>query len=323
MKKINCILFLVNIIIGSIVIDYNQVMIVSAAISTKKGVTYGADNRSQSIICNDLASFNVSWYYNWGKQPSCQAGVQGVEYDPMVWGKANLPVGNIAPGNWIMGFNEPNFIGQADLSPSAAAALWPQIQQTGRKNVLAGLADCGGVGGNCKYNTVQWAVDFLGNCTNCQVDAIAVHQYYCSASDVMTKINRLYQATKKPIWLSEFACNGASSYQQVIDFAKELLPQLESSTVVERYSWFIHWCQGCKSSDLLYSSLLYDNGTMTPFGVYYSSFGTNSSSGTTTTTSTTATTTTTTSTTGDNNGSKLSTYYIVIVLAVLLSLLLV
>ena len=224
-----------------------------------------------------------SWYYNWALTPSCAASVSSVEFVPMVWSAASLPLPATLAGTseWLLGFNEPNYANQANISPASAASLWPQLEATGRRLVGPAVADCGeGLGGECTYSSLDWYREFLGNCSGCRVDAVALHLYYCSAQDQMNKLTALYELTLRPVWVTEFACNAPSTSSQPTTFASQLLPRLEASNIVARYSWFISYCSGCGADDLLYDSLLQDEsgqGHLTQIGAYYSSFTSTSS----------------------------------------------
>ena len=68
-----------------------------------------------------------------------------VEYVPMVWSAGSLPIPSTLAGSseWLLGFNEPNYIGQAHMDPATAASLWPQLEATGRRLVGPAVADCG------------------------------------------------------------------------------------------------------------------------------------------------------------------------------------
>lgn len=149
------------------------------------------------------------------------------------------------------------------------------------------VADCGEVdastvaaGSVCTYSSVGWYRDFLGNCTDCRIDAVALHLYYCSDQDQMNKIMALYAVAQRPIWLTEFACNAPESESQPITFAQALLPRLESLDIVQRYSWFISYCGGCTATDLLYDGIMSAQGAgasaLTAFGSFYAHFDSSS-----------------------------------------------
>lgn len=49
---------------------------------------------------------------------------------------------------------------------------------------------------------LQWMKEFLGNCTSCTVDAVALHWYSSSASDLQNHIQQAYADFGKPIWVT-------------------------------------------------------------------------------------------------------------------------
>ena len=61
----------------------------------------------------------MRWWYNWGL--SRTGGNTGIEFVPMVWGSSTVN-GTIPSGSkYLLGFNEPNFKAQSNLTPLAAA----------------------------------------------------------------------------------------------------------------------------------------------------------------------------------------------------------
>ena len=67
----------------------------------------------------------VRWWYNWASRRS--GGNTGIEFVPMVWGSSTVN-GTIPAGSkFLLGFNEPNFNAQSNLTPQAAAP-WPTLQ---------------------------------------------------------------------------------------------------------------------------------------------------------------------------------------------------
>src|ERR1035437_9622759 len=75
----------------------------------------------------------ISWFYNWGFTPGLfVANVFDpyMEYIPMCWNGVDtvqLKTFYSAHPNikYILGFNEPNFRAQGNLTPRKAAAKWP------------------------------------------------------------------------------------------------------------------------------------------------------------------------------------------------------
>jgi hypothetical protein len=60
-----------------------------------------------------------------------------VEFVPMIWGKDNVTPATLAKakreGDVLLGFNEPDMDGQANMSVEDALAAWPKLQDTGRR----------------------------------------------------------------------------------------------------------------------------------------------------------------------------------------------
>merc|ERR1711957_289607 len=89
----------------------------------------------------------VSWGYGWHYKASTGLGgislavpawdAAGIHWLPMIWGESKLAAaeGEVSILGWgtareaLLGFNEPNFPDQANLSPEQAVALWPRVEQ--------------------------------------------------------------------------------------------------------------------------------------------------------------------------------------------------
>jgi hypothetical protein len=203
----------------------------------------------------------ISWWYNWYSKP--EAGVAsvytglGIDYVPMQWGRdldgtpftadrlaANIPAG----AKYLLGFNEPNFRSQANLTPTQAAALWPTLQEVARRKNLKLVSpavnycgDCVSENGTTYYSPTQYLDAFFAACPSCQVDYIAVHTYVCEEQWLRDKIGEL-KKYGKPIWLTEFSCGDKPQDQITLDVQKRYLTAavnyLENEPAVFRYAWF-------------------------------------------------------------------------------------
>jgi hypothetical protein len=195
----------------------------------------------------------------------------------MVWGAAQLKDAAAqlpAPARYLLGFNEPNFFAQANLSALAAAALWPQIEQLasarGAQLVSPAVNYCGDDGsktGPCHdTNPVDYLTDFFAACSGCRVDYIAVHWYNCSVPELQFYLNQ-FKRFGKPVWLTEFACGygGDTSEAGQEQYMRAAVPLLEADTNVHRYAWF------SGGGELPEARLLDPNGALTPLGEVYAS----------------------------------------------------
>ncbi|AKV02622.1 hypothetical protein AKJ09_09285 [Labilithrix luteola] len=243
----------------------------------KRGVAYGYHSKADM----QALSKGVSWWYNWAFEPD--EGVKndyksiGVEYVPMVWGakvdtaqvQAKAPQGVSA----LLGFNEPNFNAQANLSAKDAAALWPNVQAVAdaRKLTLVSPA-VNFCGGGCQdTDPFKYLGDFFASCSGCRVDAIAVHIYVgCKGENgnhaqwLINHIKNYESKFTQPIWLTEFACDDAKNAQEQQDFLVDAVKYLESDPRVARYAWFAG-----RADNVPFVDLLGSDGQLTPLGQAY------------------------------------------------------
>jgi len=226
-------------------------------------------------------SKGVAWWYNWAYEPD--TGVRdvfaqmGMEYVPMVWG-AKVDTKDVQakllPGaTSLLGFNEPNFAAQANLSAADAAKLWPSVQAVadarGLTLVSPAVNFCGGA---CQEtDPFKYLDDFFEACPGCRVDALGVHIYVgCKGENgnhAQWMINHLktYESRfTQPIWLTEFACDDSSSPDEVKAFLVDAVAYLESDPRIQRYAWFSGRADNVENVDLLGA-----DGQLTPLGQAY------------------------------------------------------
>lgn len=133
----------------------------------------------------------------------------------MIWGK-KFDTKQIWPkADALLGFNEPNHKAQSNLTPEAAAAIWPSIQAAAKAQG-AGLlgspaaAPCGNAA-KCLGDTDDWFTRFFSACKNCTVDFLATHSYVCSADKLEAFLSGLHAKYNRPIWLTEFNCGDGAN----------------------------------------------------------------------------------------------------------------
>lgn len=244
----------------------------------KRGIAYG----HHSVA--DFAALQpaIAWWYNWAYLPdeALRDGsyrARGVEYAPMVWGgdfDATRMIEAIPEGaTTLLGFNEPNFGEQADLSAAEAAALWPEVERIadarGLTLVSPAVNYCGG---DCQdTDPFRYLETFFAACPDCRVDRVAFHVYVGCHPDGDDQARwlidhvRQYEARfSQPLWLTEFACTDAASFDEQIAFLQDAVAFLESDPRIERYAWFSGRFEGIPFVDLLGA-----DGALTPLGQAY------------------------------------------------------
>ncbi|HEX3786374.1 MAG TPA: sigma-70 family RNA polymerase sigma factor [Pseudonocardiaceae bacterium] len=245
------------------------VVVPPPAQSSRKGVsTWYFDG-----VTSALHDVGASWYYNWSSTRSNITAPAGVEYVPMIWGAGSVTASTLAQakqqGSELLGFNEPDESGQANMSVSQALDLWPQLEATGMRLGSPAVAFGGDTPGG-------WLDQFMSGAATkgYRVDFITLHWYgsdfgSAAVGQLESYVKAVYNRYHKPIWLTEYALinfgSGAKypTQAQQAAFATGSTAMLDSLSYVERYAWFALPSQGDDTG-------LYSNGTTpTQVGVAY------------------------------------------------------
>lgn len=218
----------------------------------KRGLAFGYHKEADF----QAISGSLSWWYNWANTP--ETAVSGIfenydmEFVPMAW-NASYSVSKLREfytshpeAKFLLGFNEPNFREQANMTPSEAAAAWPGLEaiadEFGLELVSPAVNWCGtcvSEGGVTFTNPYEYLDAFFEACPDCRVDYIGVHNYMCYAGPLIDYLEGFRKYGKK-IWLTEFACWDQATI--TLDMQKNLvigaLDYLDNDTLIYRYSWF-------------------------------------------------------------------------------------
>lgn len=147
--------------------------------STKRGI--GWDERNVNSYLSDAAiekmAPGVSWIYTWGQTPKgtttlLSTGAEGsMDFAPMCW-KGSYDADAIRnyvkehPGTkYLLGFNEPNFSAQSNMTPAAAATKWPDVEalasELGLRLVAPALNFTGESVGGKVWQPYEWLDEFI------------------------------------------------------------------------------------------------------------------------------------------------------------------
>jgi hypothetical protein len=243
--------------------------------SCKRGI---ATNAAPSTGFTPSASSpGVSWWYNWSA--ASPGATPGIEFVPMIWGAGSLSDTLPAGSKYVLGFNEPNFVAQSNLTPSQAAADWPMIEANAKAAgvpiVSPGVNFCGsptdttGCSDPSVTDPYTYLKDFFADCPGCEVDYVAVHWYNCDLPSLEAYLEGNLDAGGtlqgfvqfgKPIWLTEFSCGPSSSVADQTTYMQAAVPYLESNPHVFRYSWF-------SASGIPTAELANADGSLTALGM--------------------------------------------------------
>jgi hypothetical protein len=210
----------------------------------------GVSTWNFSGVSQALGMSGASWYYNWAATPSGIAAPAGVSFVPMIWGSGSVTTANLnqvrQEGHILLGFNEPDNGGQANMTPAQALDLWPKLMATGMTLGSPAVAAGGDQPGGWLDQFMQGA-----KAKGYRVDFITLHWYggdfnaTSAVSELQGYIQAVHDRYHLPVWLSEFALtdfSGSSprfpTQAQQAAFVTASAKMLAGLSYVQRYAWF-------------------------------------------------------------------------------------
>lgn len=205
--------------------------------TNKKGIGSGIDFDRTSEPINRL---NGGWFYTW-RQATTEDLID-IEFVPMKW-SANShtdprwqEIVNLTEVNHLLGFNEPDSSGHADMTLDEMIEYWPKMMESGLR---LGSPAPASLSNGLLY-------DFIDKCDelNYRVDFVAIHDYrQTSANDFYLKAKEAHDRTGRPIWVTEFNYGGTwqagnPSYDTVSARVKEIIEKYDKQGIIERFAIF-------------------------------------------------------------------------------------
>lgn len=174
------------------------------AATGKRGAAY-----NHAAYASVLSGYpKVAWAYDWDSNTDGTIPT-AFNYVPMLWGAdathtgawpTNVAKALAAGSDHLLAFNEPDLAAQSNLLPATAAAVYKQYMQP-----YAGQAKLGSpaVTNGGPPSGLTWLSQFMGNCTGCTVDFVAIH-WYDSATNIayfQNYVQSAYTQFNKPLWI--------------------------------------------------------------------------------------------------------------------------
>jgi len=211
----------------------------------------------------------VQCWYDWSPTP----GGDGI---PMIYNATQIGAALSGDGTWLLGFNEPDVPGQADMSPDAGAAAWHRLMESypDRRLVSPSALE------------LTWLARWYEIYRRIygkppRMDALGVHWYYEANGDplvsFLAQVHRaveLARASEVPeVWLTEFALYPSWRFNSAA-FLKAAYALLDTMPLVTRAFWYqaFWWNDGRESERRwapphdCYSGLALADGTLTEIG---------------------------------------------------------
>ncbi len=217
----------------------------------------------------------AGWWYNWNLNQNSTRDLQYVAIRQQPYWPGLNQDWQARGINHLSGYNEPdNPVEDAykNLTPpgsvSDAVARWPDLLATGLRVGAPAVTDGG----------YSWIVDFVNqaDAAGRRVDYVPIHYYRSyanndnpagAASQLYNFLKGIYDATRRPIWLTEFN-NGANwtgdpdpTYAQNAAVIQAMINMMDDTPWIERYSVY--------SRVEFTRQTHYDEGGLTPMGVMY------------------------------------------------------
>jgi len=211
--------------------------------------------------------------YTWSPHCPSNAKSLGFECVPMCWGWKQVDdfqkTAVEGYAKYAMGPNEPNQDGQSDMSPDSGAELWNTYLKPLRSKGYTLVSPAVTSAPNGK----TWMKDFFDKIGGTDgVDIVALHWYDVGANKFIDYVSDFYTTFKKPIWVTEFACqnfNGGAqcTMDEVWTFMGSVTKWMDDTWYIYAYFAFgvMHDMQGVNDDNQLMSG----SGKPTDLGYMY------------------------------------------------------
>jgi len=238
----------------------------------KKGFGSGNVDFNRSIKPAQLT--NSSWFYNWGV-PSTE-DLTDFEFVTMKSYASSMTdvkweeINNLNYTSHLLGYNEPNNAGPLNMTVEQQLRYWPKFMESGMR-----------LGSPAPTNWDEF-FEFMDKCDelNYRVDFVCIHDYGDGTAETFYRnCKRVYDRTKRPIWVTEFNWGGnwTKTYHSYEDTAKriaEIIDRYDTEGIIERYAIFNFDEELNRDGDFILNKSVFKtpanpNYEITPIGVAY------------------------------------------------------
>lgn len=214
----------------------------------KVGLAWAVKN---SMNIDEFKLDKVSWYYSWSATPGWNNAPTDIAFCPMLWGNKdtssfeknviNKPNGKYNRAKCVLGINEPDQDGQANMDVSTGCSLMRKYVAPLKEKgwYLVSPATSSAPAG------MKWMKDFRSQCSDVwdKIDAVAVHYYDISTKKFKNYVEKWHDEFNKPIWVTEYACqdfngNNQCSEGEAKRFHTEMAKWFNEQSYIQAYAPF-------------------------------------------------------------------------------------
>ncbi|KAF8665251.1 hypothetical protein AX16_000273 [Volvariella volvacea WC 439] len=230
----------------------------------KRGIAFASGNPNDILNANQTRSL-ISWQYDWANSPPNYLATSNIQYIPMQWGSGNIAdfIDKVkaSGAKEILGFNEPDYVNEANMQPAEAAALWMQYIEPLKESGVRLGAPAVTASGTGR----PWLVQFLAACSNCTIDFIPFHWYGTGVEAFYNYLWEMHgQFPDHPLWVTEFA-DTSDDDAEVLNFLNATTTYMDTLDWIERYAWFGYF----RPEDGIHYNMLDDTGGLNDLGQFY------------------------------------------------------
>ncbi|KXN85688.1 Alkali-sensitive linkage protein 1 [Leucoagaricus sp. SymC.cos] len=231
----------------------------------KRGIAFASNGNTDDILNANQTKGLISWVYDWADLPPAYIAQSHLKYIPMQWGSGNIDklasAVSAQEADTILGFNEPDFVNEANIGAKDAAALWMQFIQPLKQQGIR----IGGPAVTAAPTGKQWLSDFLSECSQCSIDFLPLHWYGSGTEGFYSYIWDMHSSFPQlPIWVTEYADVSENS-TEVWDFMNQTTHYLDALDWIERYAWFGFF----RPEDNVHYNMLGEDGSLNDLGQLY------------------------------------------------------
>ncbi|MCJ1399390.1 hypothetical protein MMC11_002592 [Xylographa trunciseda] len=249
--------------------------------SSKRGLVYVPNaNYPQDNNIWDAPSSDLTWYYNYGPEPSPTfSNATDFQFVPMLFGAPNdttdtsfltsvkSQISGGANISYVLTFNEPDgtsATGGSDVPSELAAETWiREVEPLKAQGVKLGAPAVTGA-----QTGFTWLQQFFTACAgNCSADFIPIH-WYGDFGGLASHIGQVRAAyPNMSIWITEYADPGVNltDSQSFFNMSSQYFDRIDYIT---RYSYFGSF-RSSVSNVGPDAAMLTQNGQLTDIGSWY------------------------------------------------------
>lgn len=213
-----------------------------------------------------IRALRGSWFFNWG--PVTTDSKVDIEFVPTKYRASTSTepswkqILDLNDVSHLVGFNEPQSTGQANMTTEQQLEHWPKMMESGLRL------------GSPAPTDFDLFYKFMDECDkrNYRVDFVVLHDYgEGTAQSFYNFCKKAYDRTGRPIWVKEFNYGGTwtpgkPTYAQSAARIKEIIEMYDKEGIIERYAIF-NFDESDQNRAVFYNPVADLN--ITPLGVVY------------------------------------------------------